>query len=413
MKLYDVIVIGGGPAGMMAAGRAAELGAHVLLLEKNASLGKKLLLTGGGRCNVTNAEFDVDIFLSKFGEAKKFLFSPLMQFGVQEVLDFFASWDVPTKIEAENRVFPMSNNSQSIWNALARYMQAGGVEILTEAEVVGFDAGEHHIKGLQCKNGEVISAESYILATGGKSHPETGSTGEGFSWLQAIGHTVFDSRPALVPLRAREGWVGEMSGASFSEVRLSLFREGKKKEGKNGKLLFTHFGLSGPLALNRSRRIGELLSEGPVTVSIDIFPGKNHVELNKELLEHLGEQKNKQMKNALGGFLPPVCIPVVLERAGIDADEVVSILTRRERTELVRILKDLRITIFGLLGTEKAIVTSGGISLKEVDMKYMRSRLYPNLYVVGDVLDIDRPSGGYSLQLCWTTGFVAGSAVVK
>ncbi len=411
MTKYDVVVIGGGPAGMMSAGRAAELGARVLLLEKNESLGKKLLLTGGGRCNVTNAEFDVDIFLGKFGDAKKFLFSPMAQFGVQDTLDFFEKWNVPIKVEAEKRVFPASDNAQSIWDALGRYMEKGRVDIVFHAEVMGLEAKNGVITGVRRKNGEVISADAYILATGGKSHPETGSTGDGFKWLRSIGHLVEMARPALVPLRVKEKWIGRMSGASFSEATLSVIREGKKKEPKKGKLLFTHFGLSGPLALNRSRRIGELLHEGEVPLSIDLFPHLNYEELDREFLAHLNEQKNKQMKNALSGFVPPICASTFLELAGIHPDKVSSTVTRKERAELVRICKDLRVSIIDLLGEERAIVTSGGVDLKEVDFKYMRSRLYPNLYIVGDVLDIDRPSGGYSLQLCWTTGFVAGTAI--
>lgn len=407
---YDVVVIGGGPSGMMSAGRAAELGARVLLLEKNNSLGKKLLLTGGGRCNVTNAEFNADIFLGKFGSAKKFLFSPLAQFGVQDTIDFFARWGVPTKVEAENRVFPVSDNSQSILNALIRYMEDGGVEVRSNSEVSGFTAKDGRVTGVVQRNGETISAGAYILAVGGKSHPETGSTGDGFVWLEKIGHTVHTSRPALVPLRAKERWARKMSGAGFAEAGLSIVRGGKKKETKRGKLLFTHFGLSGPLALNRSRRIGELLSGGEVEIAIDLFPGRNYEELDGELLAHLDEGKSKQIKNALGGFILPICIPVFLEVSGIDPERTASTLTRKERTALVRTLKDLRITITGLLSEEKAIVTSGGVELKEVDFRSMRSRLYPNLYFAGDILDIDRPSGGYSLQLCWTSGFVAGSA---
>lgn len=412
MQRYDVVVIGGGPAGMMSAGRAAELGARVLLLEKNNTLGKKLLLTGGGRCNVTNAEFDADIFLGKFGSAKKFLFSPLAQFGVQDTIDFFAKMGVPTKIEAEKRVFPVSDTSQSILDALVRYMNEGGVTILSNKEVVGFGARDGRVREIRLEGEEKISADAFILATGGKSHPETGSTGEGFQWLKEIGHTVITSRPALVPLCAKEKWAREMSGASFPEVSLSLIQKGKKRERKVGKILFTHFGLSGPLALNRSRRIGELLREGEVVISIDLFPNRNYEELDRDILDHLDEQKSKYIRNALSGFLLPIVISPFLEISGIDPERVVSALTRKERANLVRTLKDLRITITGLLSEEKAIVTSGGVDLREVDCKHMRSRLYPNLYVVGDVLDVDRPSGGYSLQLCWTTGFVAGSASV-
>lgn len=407
---YDVIVIGGGPAGMMAAGRAAELGARVLLLEKNPTLGKKLLITGGGRSNVTNAEFDPHLFLAKFKDAAKFLHSPLSQFGVQDSLDFFVSHGMPTKIEAEKRVFPVSDSAQSVWDVLVRYMQAGKVTVLADREVSGLTVANGSISGVQLKNGESFEASTYILATGGKSRPETGSTGEGFRWLRKIGHSVSEPKPSLVPLRVRETWAHRLSGLSFSDAKLSVFRDGKKQESRRGKILFTHFGLSGPLALNMSRGISESLPYGAVTVSIDLRPETNLGELDAELRTLFDGQKNKQLKNSLDGFAPALLIPILIKLAGVSPEKPVHSVSRTERLALVRLMKGLAITVTGLLGADKAIVTSGGVSLEEVDFKYMRSRLYLNLYLVGDILDIDRPSGGYSLQLCWTTGYVAGTA---
>lgn len=410
MKTYDVVVIGGGPAGMMAAGRAAECGAKVVLLEKNISLGKKLLLTGGGRCNVTNAQFDRDTFLSKFGKAKKFLFSPISRFGVQDTLDFFHLWGMPTKVEEENRVFPVTDDAQSVKIVLSKYMERGGVTVLSGVTVAGLETKGGEISGVRIYDGETISAKSYVLATGGKSHPETGSTGEGFLWLQKIGHTIVSPRASLVPFRVMERWAHKLSGVSISEAKLTVFQKGKKQENKRGKLLFTHFGLSGPLALNMSRRIDELLDRGEVTVSVDILPQRNFEELDRDLQTIFEEQKNRQIKNALEGFLPPLCIPVFLSITKIDSETPVHSITRDERLALGRAIKDLRLKVSGLLGEEKAIVTSGGVEFSEIDGKYMRSRLYPNLYLAGDILNIDRPSGGYSLQVCWTTGFVAGSS---
>lgn len=407
---YDVAVIGGGPAGMMAAGRAAECGARVVLLEKNASLGEKLLLTGGGRSNITNAEFDRNILLGKFGVAAKFLFSPLSRFGVQDAIDFFHALGMPTKVEAEKRVFPASDRSQSVFDALLRYMDQGGVTVLSDMEVAGLDVSDGEVTGVRLTDGERVEAHSYVLATGGKSRPETGSTGDGFRWLEKIGHTVIEPRPSLVPLRVREPWVHSLSGASFADAKLTVFQEGKKQESRRGKLLFTHFGLSGPLALNMSRNIGELLHGAPVILSVDLFPGTDMGEIDRRIQELFASQKNRQVKNSLDGLVAPLLVPVSLGLAGIDPDTPVHSVTRENRRALARVLKDLPMTVEGLLGTDKAIVTSGGIELAEVDFKDMRSRLYPNLYLVGDILNIDRPSGGYSLQLCWTTGFVAGTA---
>lgn len=410
---YDVAIIGGGPAGMMAAGRAAECGARVILLEKNPSLGTKLLITGGGRSNVTNAEFDPHLFLSKFGRAGKFLFSPLSQFGVQDAIDFFHAHGMPTKVEAEKRIFPASDSAQSVWDMLVGYMRSGGVTVLPGAEVAGIGAADGRIIGVRLKNGDQVEARAYVLATGGKSHPETGSTGDGFRWLEKIGHTISAPRPALVPLRVREPWIAELSGASFEGVKLAVFQQDTKRYTKTGKLLFTHFGLSGPLALNMSRDIDELLKTGEVSVSVDLRPSMNVGEIDAELLGIFELQKNRQLKNGLEKFTKPLLVPVLLRLARIDGEKPVHSVTRAERLELARAVKDIRLTIAGLLGAEHAIVTSGGVELEEVDCRHMRSRLYPNLYLVGDILNIDRPSGGYSLQLCWTTGFVAGTAAAE
>lgn len=413
---YDVIIIGGGPAGMMAAGRAAECGARVALLEKNTSLGVKLLITGGGRSNVTNAEFDEHIFLHKFGVAGKFLYSPLSQFGVQSTLDFFHAHGMPTKVEAEKRVFPVSDSAQSVWDALVGYMREGNVTILTGMEVASLEVADGKLSGVRMKNGSFMQARSYILATGGQSRPETGSTGDGFHFLAKIGHTIVAPRPSLVPLRVRESWVTELSGVSFSEAKLTYFQNGKKPGDRKacppgrGKILFTHVGLSGPLVLNMSRNISEFLQYGHVPVSLDLIPDKNIGEIDHDIQVLFEPQKNKQVKNSLDGFLQPAMIPVLLERANINPETPVHSISRDERMALARLAKDLRLTVIGLLGTDKAIVTSGGMALEEVDFKYMRSRKFENLYLVGDVLNIDRPSGGYSLQLCWTTGYVAGTS---
>lgn len=409
-KIYDLIVIGGGPAGMMAAGRAAELGASVLLLEKNPGLGKKLLITGGGRCNVTNAEFDVRRFLAKFKDNKKFLFSPFSRFGVVETLDFFRSRGMETKIEAENRAFPTTDSAKTVWEALLDYMKEFGVTIRTNAAVAGFVQEGEKIRGVKLKNGEVLTAKNYVLATGGKSRPETGSTGEGFQWLKQLGHTVIDTEAALVPVKVKEKWVAKLAGVSLGDAKLTTFLDTKKQSAVAGKLLFTHFGLSGPLVLNQSREIGELMRYGTVSLAIDLLPALDQAAADKALQELLRERQNKRVRNGLSGFVSSAIIPVLIELSGVDPEKPVNVLTRTERLSLIKHAKALTFTPTGLMGLDKAVVTSGGVKLEEVDFKTMRSKLYPNLYLVGDVLNIDRPSGGYSLQLCWTTGFVAGSS---
>lgn len=409
---YDIIVIGGGPAGMMAAGRAAERGLKVLLLEKNPGLGEKLLITGGGRCNVTNAEFDDRALLAKFKDDGKFLFSAFSQYSVEEALKFFNDQGMPTKIEAEKRVFPVSNSARSVWEVLIEYMKASGVTVRSNAAVAGFvQTKSGHIDAVKLKGGETIEAAHFILATGGKSHPETGSTGEGFDWLRKIGHRVAEPSAALVPIEVADSWVKALSGVSLSKAKITLYQNGVKQAVNKGKVLFTHFGLSGPAVLNMSAEVSDLMKYGEVMMSLDLLPEHDYATLNEALQKLFTANINKKFKNIIGELIPKAFIPIVLERSNIDPDTECNSVTREARLNLVKLLKDLHIRPTKLLGTDKAIITSGGVALEEVDFRTMQSRLVPNLSLVGDVLDIDRPSGGYSLQLCWTTGWVAGNSV--
>lgn len=409
-KIWDIAVIGGGPAGMMAAGRASELGAKVILIEKNDELGKKLLISGGGRCNLTNAELNTRKFLAKFKNSDQFLFSPFSQWSVKETLDFFHSRKMETKIEEGGRVFPVSDNSKSVWDVLVEYMKENGVTILSNSPVVDFIHDKFIIEAVKLKNGETIKARSFILATGGKSRPETGSTGDGFVWLKKIGHTVITPEPALVPITIEDDWVKQLQGLSVTDIRVKIFQNGQKQEMKKGKILFTHFGLSGPVVLNMSKDIGELIKYGEVYLSLDLFPQFDHGALDLKIQEIFSEQSNKQLKNCLNALLPSAIVPIVIKMAGVDPETFCHSITREERLKLSKVIKDMSMKVTGLLGIEKAIITSGGVTLEEVDFKTMSSRIFPNLYLVGDILNIDRPSGGYSLQLCWTTGFVAGTA---
>ncbi|MDP1624939.1 MAG: aminoacetone oxidase family FAD-binding enzyme [bacterium] len=420
---YDVAVIGGGPAGMIAAGRAAELlsarnggkGGSVILLEKNDGLGKKLLITGGGRCNVTNDEPDARSFLAKLKGKGKFLFSTFAEHSVKESLDFFHSKGMKTKVENEGRIFPVTDTARSVWDVLVKYMKEGGVEVHHGFAGKGLHAYDGKVVGLNTDRGTVV-ADSYILATGGTSHPETGSTGEGFEWLKRIGHTIIEADAALVPVKIAEKWVRDLAGVSHQHAKLSIMENGKRTDSRIGRMVFAHFGMSGPLVLSFSKEIREAMhyaQPGPngtkVELSLDIFPDLDPAALDKKILADFAEHSNKKVKNAIGKLVTPAMADAVIKLAKLDADKEINLVTREERLGLGKLLKDMRMTPIGFLGADKAIVASGGVKLEEIDFRTMQSRLYPNLYIIGDVLDIDRPSGGYSLQLCWSTGWVAGS----
>ncbi len=411
-KIYDVIVVGGGPSGMMAAGRAAELGAKVLLLEKNDKLGKKLLITGGGRCNITNAEFDIRKLVSKYGPKGKALFGSFTRFGVEDTLEFFNSRGLPTKIELEKRAFPQSNKAKDVWSLLIEYLKQNKVEIVSGEAVKKILNEENLIKGVVTKN-KTYTAKNYIITTGGKSRPETGSTGEGFEWMRKLGHSVEESDPALVPVRIQEDWVKKLSGLSFTDIKLTIFQDNKKQESRLGKMLFTHFGISGPLVLNMSKNIAELYKYAPVKLELDLYPALDLTALDKKLLDHLSGGLNKKIKNILGGIVPPRMIPAILQLTNIDPNIEGNSLAKTQRRQITALIKALPMSVAGFLGVEKAIVTSGGVSLKEIDFKTMQSKLYSNLFLAGDILNFDRPSGGFSLQICWTTGFLAGENSTK
>ncbi len=412
--IWDTVVIGGGPSGMMAAGTAAALGARVILIEKNATLGKKLLITGGGRCNVTNAEIDTKKLLAKFGKAGKFLFSAFAQWGVVDTLEFFHGHGMQTKIENELRVFPVSNKAQSVWDVLSGYMRDGKVSIVTGAPAESFITADNKIiTGVQLANGDIVQGKSFVLATGGKSHPETGSTGDGFGWLRSLGHTIIDTAPALVPLKLSDPWIKNLQGVSIPLVRFSVLQNDKRQAVHKGKLLFTHFGISGPTILNMSNEVRELLEYGTVTIVADLLPTLDHKRADTAIQNVFKAHSNKMFKNITTEFLPTAIIQVLGELAGIDNKTPCHSISRETRLRLVQFLKALPMHVSGVLGLEKAIITSGGVVLEEVDFKTMRSRKIPNLYLTGDILNIARPSGGYSLQLCWTTGTVAGKHAVK
>ncbi len=405
---YDVIVIGGGAAGMMATGRAAELGKRVLLLEKNRELGKKLGITGGGRCNITNAEEDAHVFLQNYDHASKYLHSPFSQFGVPETFDFFESRHLPLVTEARNRVFPKTQSSADVVKIMKQYAAQSGVTIKTGVRVQGFELKEGHIHAVKTNDG-TFTGKAFVLATGGMSHQDTGSTGEGISWLSDLGHKTFAPNPDIVPLMVEEEWVKNISGITLSFMKIT-FGEGKDRFSRIGKILFTHFGVSGPLIMNCAHKVKTLLRHGHVRAEIDLYPDTEIGTLRRRVLSVFDENKNKTLKNVLKEFVPHRMSEAVLLQLDPDVREMkVHSVGKEERHALVARLKAMPLTITGTMGYDWAVVSDGGIDLDEVDMKAMRSKKYSNLYLTGDVLNIHRPSGGFSLQLCWTTGWIAGN----
>lgn len=405
---FDVVVIGGGPAGMIAAARASERGRAVLLLEKNPKLGKKLSITGGGRCNVTNNKQVVRDMLGQYKGSGKFLFSTFMQFGVKESIDWFKGKGVDLVEENEGRLFPSTLQAETIRHTLEQELEKQEVLVKRGCEVTGISFDKKKKKFVIKTIAETFETSSCVVATGGTSRPETGSTGEAFEWLKLFGHTIIPNNMALVPLKVRATWIARLAGVTLPHIKLALYSNEKKHSVHKGKLLFTHVGVTGPTVLNLSSTVGELLENGSVTLKIDLLPDIDAGEAKKRLQELLSESSNKKIKNILSELVPTVVGNVLLEEIKIDGETPAHSVTKIERIRLLSILKAFPLPVKGLLGSDKAVVSAGGVTLEEINFKTMESLIVPGLYLIGDVLNIDRPSGGYSLQLCWSTGFVAG-----
>ena len=406
-EIWDVVIIGGGASGMMAGAIAGSLGKSVLILDKNKSLGEKLKITGGGRCNITNAEEDVRVFLKNYGKAEQFLYSPFDKFGMKDTFKYFESKGLPLVVQARKRAFPNTENAHDVYKVLKNELDKYKVSIKTSYIVKGLIKENDSIKGVITNQGE-FKANSYILSTGGMSHPETGSTGDGFKFLKDLGHNIKEPTPSIVPLEVSDAWVKMLAGVTLSFMKITFFLEDKKEFSKTGKVLFTHFGLSGPLILNSASKVSDLLQTGKVTALIDAFPDTNHGALNDRIVKIFDTNKNKMLSTIFKDIAPvgtAKAIEIIL--SDIDFKTKVHSITREERKKIVDTLKALPINITNLMGYDRAVVADGGVILSEVDTKTMRSKIYKNLYITGDLLNINRPSGGYGLQLCWTTGYVA------
>jgi len=409
-EVFDVAVIGGGPAGMISAIKASEKGAKVILIEKNLILGKKFLITGGGRCNITQAEFNYKKFVEKLGKKGQFLLSGLSIFGVKEVIDFFEKNGLKIKIERGQRVFPFSNKSKDVLNVLLRHLKKNKVKILLGQEVLGFNVEKGRINKVELKDKE-ITAKSFILATGGKAYPGTGSTGDGYQWAQKMGHKIIEPKPALVPLKIKESWAKDLQGLTLKNVNVSVFQDNKKKASRFGEMMFTHFGLTGPIILDLSKSILELLNKEGVVLSIDLKPALDIKALDNRLQRDF--VKNKNFKNYLPELVPQRLSDSIIDFTGINPSKKLNSIEKEERKKIINFLKDLRLTVQGSVGFAQAIITTGGIDLKEINSKTMKSKIIKNLFLVGEILDLDGPTGGYNLQICWTTGYTAGiNAVV-
>jgi predicted Rossmann fold flavoprotein len=408
MDSTDLIVIGGGPAGLMAAGQAARQGASTLLLEKMARPGRKLRITGKGRCNLTNVA-PVEDFIAHFGANGRFLRQAFARFFTPDLLAFFAVLGVETVVERGRRVFPVSEDAQEVVDALVGWAKAGGARLRTEEPAARLLIEDGRIAGVECRSGCVYHARMVVLATGGASYPGTGSTGDGYRMAEAVGHTIVPVRPALIPLETAGDIAPRLQGLSLRNVGVSLWVDGKKRAEAFGEMLFTHFGVSGPLILSLSGRAVDALRAGrSVGLAIDLKPALDEQTLDARLLRELDGHGKQQVQTMLKTLLPHKLIPVCIDLTDIDAHKPCHQVTAEERRRLLRLLKDLRLDVTGHLPIEAAIVTAGGVSLREVEPRTMESKLVGGLYFAGEVLDLDADTGGYNLQAAFSTGWLAG-----
>ena len=405
------IVIGGGAAGMLAAYSAAVHGHQVTLLEKNEKLGKKVYITGKGRCNVTNA-CDVEDLFKNIISNPKFMYSSIYTFDNQAIVDLLTEYGCATKVERGDRVFPVSDRSSDVIFALTRALKDKEVDIRLHTEVteVCMEA-EQYVTGVKTRRGEVIKADAVIVCTGGISYPSTGSTGDGYRFAEAAGMAVVEPKPALVPLECKEAWCEELMGLSLRNVQVTIL-DGKKKVFQEfGEMLFTHFGVTGPLILSASSHYVKKYYGIELPLYIDLKPALTTEQLDKRVLRDFEENINKQFKNAVNGLFPGKLVPVMVHLSGIDPDKKVNEISKEERQQFVHLIKNLPFTITGTRSFVEAIITQGGVKVKDVNPSTMESKTVKGLYFAGEVLDVDAVTGGFNLQVAWSTGYLAGMSV--
>lgn len=412
--MRQVLVIGGGAAGMMAAIAAAETGAKVTLLEKNEKPGKKLFITGKGRCNVTNGA-DMDVLFENVVTNRKFLYSAFYQYDNRAVMALLEKAGCPLKVERGDRVFPVSDHSSDVIGALQRRMKELGVNVRLNTkvqELLTKETPEQSVSGVKLSDGKAIKADAVIVCTGGLSYPSTGSTGDGYEFAKVQGHKISECRPSLVPLETKEQWCADLMGLSLRNVSLCMSCGKKELYNGFGEMLFTHFGVSGPLVLSASCFYPSKQKED-VRLFIDLKPALDMEQLDKRILRDFEENQNRQFKNALGGLFPARLIPVMIQLSGIHPDKKVNEVTREERKNFVALIKNLPLTVTGTRSFAEAIITRGGVSVKEVNPSTMESKKVKNLFFAGEVLDLDAMTGGFNLQIAWSTGHLAGERAAK
>lgn len=404
--MAKAVVVGGGPAGMLAAAAAAQRGHEVTLVEKNEKLGKKLYITGKGRCNLTNAA-DFEAFFRNIPRNPKFLYSAFSAFGNADLIALVESLGVPLKKERGGRVFPVSDKSSDVISALARHLKNCGAQVALNTAVRSIDIKDGRVFGVRTEGG-YLPCDAAVIATGGVSYPLTGSTGDGYAFARAAGHTVLPPKPALIPMVTKEDWPKALAGLTLKNVRLTAFSGKKAVFEEIGEMLFTHFGVSGPLVLSASSLVRQ---DDEVELSIDLKPGLTAQQLDARVLRDFAAYANKSVRNGMADLLPQRLIPVVLSEAGVEEEKHVHQITKEERAAIVGTLKALKLHVAGYRPIQEAIVTRGGVSVKEINPSTMESRLVKGLYFAGEVIDVDALTGGFNLQIAFSTGYLAGSSI--
>ncbi len=405
--MSDVIIIGGGAAGMMAAVTAAEAGHRVYVYEKNEKLGKKLYITGKGRCNLTNACEDVETMIRAVCSNPRFLYSAFYGFDNQRVMAFFQESGVALKEEHGARIFPQSDHASDIIRALEKRMRRAGVLVHLNCEVRRLLVRDHRIRGVVLADHSEIHADAVIVATGGKAYPATGSTGDGYRFAEETGHSVTSLLPSLVGMNVRETYVASLQGLTLKNVKLQILDDEKCLFQEFGEMMFTHYGISGPLVLTASALTGRQLAEHPLKACIDLKPALSDQVLDQRLIREFDAARNKQFKNVIGSLYPASLRPVIISLSGIEPTRPVHEIRRKERENLLHLTKAFPMTLTGLRGFEEAVITKGGIAVKQINPSTMESRLVRNLYFIGEVLDVDALTGGFNLQIAWSTAWLA------